>query len=130
MRPMITDIDNARLRGLMATPAGRRHAAAMRLLLDKLNAARIVRAMDIPPSIMTMSSTAACWDRVTGASRDLTLVYPWNAQPNAGRISVLSRAGVELLGATPGSTVELDGGARVKIAYVSHLVEGERQLQL
>lgn len=128
MRPVVTDIDNARIRGLMATPAGRRHVSAMRLVLDKLNAAQIVPAMRVPGSVMTMNSTAACWDKTTGASRELTLVYPWHAQPSLGRISILTRAGVELLGALPGQIVDLDDGARVQIAYVSYQPEAERQL--
>ena len=130
MRPLVTETDNARLRGLMATPAGRRHVGAMRSLLDKLNTARVVPAPRVPGSIMTMNSTAACWDRASGASRELTLVYPWNEQRANGRVSVLSRAGIELLGATPGSVVELEDGACVQIAYVSYQPEAERQFHL
>jgi regulator of nucleoside diphosphate kinase len=134
MRPLVTDIDNTRLRGLMATPAGRSRVSAMRLLLDKLNAARIVPSSRVPASIMTMNSTAACWDRATGASRELTVVYPWNEQPARGRVSVLSRAGIELLGAKPGQVVELDDGAKLEIAYVSYQpqaqAEAGNQLQL
>lgn len=130
MRPVIADVDNARLRGLMTTPAGRRQASAMRLLLDKLNAARIVPIGRMPATIMTMNSTAACWDRRSGASRDLTLVYPGNEQPAQGRLSVLSRAGVELLGAIPGTAVELDDGAILQIAYVRYQPEGDRQFLL
>lgn len=130
MRPLITDIDNARLRGLMTTPAGRRHAGTMRLLLDKLNSARIVPVTRMPATIMTMNSTAACWDRASGASRELTLVYPWNEQQALGRVSVLSRAGIELLAATPGSTIELEGGAQLQIAFVSYQPEAERQPEL
>jgi transcription elongation GreA/GreB family factor len=130
MRPIVSEMDNTRLRGLMTTPAGRRHAGAMRTLLEKLNAARIVPASSMPSTIMTMNSSAACWDRVSGASRELTLVYPWNERPAHGRISILSRAGIELLGATPGSTVSLEDGAQVKIAYVSYQPEAERQFHL
>jgi regulator of nucleoside diphosphate kinase len=130
MRPIVSQMDNTRLRGLMTTPAGRRHASAMRILLDKLNTARIVPAASMPATIITMNSSAACWDRVSGASLELTLVYPWNERPAVGRISILSRAGVELLAATPGSTVVLDDGAQVKIAYVSYQPEAERQFHL
>ena len=127
MRPLITDTDNARLRGLMSTSAGRRHAGAMRSLLEKLNGARIVPSPRVPGSIMTMNSTAACWDHESGASRELTLVYPWNERRSLGRVSVLSPAGIELLGATPGSFVELEDGARMQIAYVSYQPEAERR---
>lgn len=130
MRPLITDIDNARLRGLMTTPAGRRHATTMRLLLDKLNGARIVSPSSMPSTIMTMNSSAACWDRATGVSREVTLVYPWNANPSVGRVSVLSRAGIALLGATPGSTVPFDDGVSLQIAYVSYQPEAERRVSL
>lgn len=130
MRPLITETDNTRLRGLMATPAGRRHVGAMRSLLEKLNGARIVPSPRVPGSIMTMNSTAACWDRTSGVSREVTLVYPWNEQRSLGRVSVLSRAGIDLLGATPGAVVELEDGARVQIAYVSYQPEAERQFHL
>ena len=116
---MITETDNARLRGLMSTPVGRRQVGAMQLVLEKLNTAKIVPAMRVPSSVVTMNSTAACSDRRTGAIRELTLVYPWNAQPSVGRVSVLSRAGVELLGAIPGQVISLEDGAHLQIAYVS-----------
>lgn len=130
MRPVITEIDNARLRGLMTTPVGKRHASTMRLLLEKLNGGRLVPATRMPPSIVTMNSTAACWDRRTGASRELTLVYPWNEQRMLGRVSVLSKAGVELLAAIPGQVIELDDGAHLQIAYVSFQPEAEQQFHL
>jgi regulator of nucleoside diphosphate kinase len=130
MRPVITEIDNARLRGLMTTPVGRRHASTMRLLLEKLNGGRLVPAARVPPSVVTMNSTAACWDGLTGASRELTLVYPWNEQRSLGRVSVLSKAGVELLAAVPGQVIALDDGARLQIAYVSFQPEAEHQFHL
>jgi regulator of nucleoside diphosphate kinase len=130
MRPVITEIDNARLRGLMSTPVGRRQLHAMQRVLEKLNAAKIVPPMRVPSSIMTMNSTAACWDRKTGSSRELTLVYPWNARPAFGRVSVLSKTGVELLGALPGQVISLDDGTELKIAYVSFQPEAERQFHL
>lgn len=130
MRPLVTDIDNTRLRGLMTTPAGRRGDRGMWLLVEKLNRARIVPAAQMPPTIVTMNSRVACWEKDSGAARELSLVYPWNGAPSRGRVSILSRAGVELLGAMPGHVVELDAGRRVQIAYVAYQPEAERQLQL
>jgi regulator of nucleoside diphosphate kinase len=130
MRTLVTDIDNTRLRGLMTTPAGRVRATSMRGLLEKLNAARIVPSVRVPGSIMTMNSTAACWDRISGSSRELTLVYPWSELLALGRISVLSHAGIALLGATPGQVVELDDGTKLQIAFISYQPEAERQFHL
>jgi regulator of nucleoside diphosphate kinase len=128
IRPLVTDIDNSRLRGLMTTPLARRNALGMRRLLEKLSRCRVVPATRMPSSIVTMNSRTACWDDA-GAAREVALVYPWNGSPAAARISILSRLGIELLGATPGHVFGMDG-ARFTIAYVSYQPEAERQFHL
>ena len=58
-------------------------------------------------------------DLQTGQRRELTLCYPADAQPAAGRVSVLSPVGASLLGLTVGS-----------VAHWSTPAGEERQAQI
>lgn len=127
-RTLVTDHDDARLRGLMATPLCRRNESVTRLLREKLDRCRVVPAARMPASIVTMNSQIACWGD-GGVARELALVYPWIGAPASGRVSVLSRLGIELLGAIPGHVFRIDG-VSFSIAYVSYQPEAERQFHL
>ena len=129
MRPLVTDADNKRLRALLGTERVRGGAQARRLLREKLDVAAIVPFSRMPPSIVTMNSRVTCWDEKSMDRRELSLVYPWNAAPELGRISVLSVPGVQLLGAAPAQLVRIDG-ALLRIYYVSYQPEASGHAHL
>jgi len=61
----------------------------------------------VPRTIVTMGSTVIC--RVdTDRAMEVTLVYPWDADPDHGLVSVLSPLGISLLGLPVGSDVDWD----------------------
>lgn len=61
----------------------------------------------LPRAIVTMGSSVTC--RVdTDRAMEVTLVYPWDAAPEQGLISVLSPLGMSLLGLPVGSDVDWD----------------------
>lgn len=128
IRPLVTDTDYARLRGLMASPLALDREEVVDLLIKKLTCARIVPAARVPPSVVTMNSRATCLDEASGTARELCLVYPWNASEDGG-VSVLSRIGIELLGAIPGHVIHTLGSA-LMIAYVSYQPEAEHRFYL
>lgn len=115
MKPLVTTLDDVRLRSLLDTPIAGALPGVGRRLRRKLNRARLVAPKSVPPTVVTMNSRVTCLVTETGAERDMTLVYPWTLGPPsarataAGIVSVLSLAGIELLGAVPGRRVVVDG---------------------
>ena len=69
-----------------------------------LERARVVPSDAVPPQVVTMNSHVVVIDENTGERRVLSVVYPGDA--DAGRISVREEGGAQLLGATPGQTIE------------------------
>jgi regulator of nucleoside diphosphate kinase len=109
MQPLITDMDERRLRNLLDTPVGKHSGASARLLARKLDIARIVPASAMPSTVVTMNSRFSCVNSERGSERELSLVYPWASSEAEGRISILSPLGIELLGTTPGRRLWIDG---------------------
>ena len=58
----------------------------------------LVAAPAIPPDVVTMYSQVLLADTESGECSKLTLCYPADAEPEKGFISVLSPAGISLLG--------------------------------
>ena len=101
---LVTNIDRRRLTALLEL--GRQvDEMAAALLKRKLKQAHIVAAATMPPTVVTMNSRVLCRNLATGAERELTLVYPCSCGPERGHVSVLSRAGIDLLSATPGDSM-------------------------
>jgi regulator of nucleoside diphosphate kinase len=88
--------------------------AHLRELRDELERAIIVGPRDIPPGVITMNSVITVLDLTGGSRREITLVYPHEAEPASGRISVLAPLGTALLGYREGDEVEwlMPGGIR------------------
>jgi regulator of nucleoside diphosphate kinase len=112
----VAEEDARRLASLLDADAGMgaRDLAHLRELRAELERAVVVDPRDIPPGVITMNSVATVFDIVGGDRRDITLVYPREAEPAAGRISVLAPLGTALLGYRQGDEVEwlMPGGMR------------------
>ncbi|GAA6120070.1 GreA/GreB family elongation factor [Acidovorax sp. FG27] len=92
---VLTDLDFARLSKL-TDPQGESPLA------DVLAAADVTGSRAIQPDVVTMNSQVEVADPHTGRCQVLTLCYPRDAAPTAGRISVLSPVGTALLGLRAG----------------------------
>lgn len=91
----VTEADYANL-SLLASPALRRRLAH----------ARRVWSDAMPADVVTMNSRVVCTDLSTGERRVLSVVYPDDADPDAGRFSVVTEPGIALLGASPPQLIE------------------------
>src|SRR5688572_8021193 len=78
------------------------------LLKRKLEGAVLVGSDDIPSDVVTMQSRVVLTEVATGRRREVTIVYPAEADAAAGRVSVLDSLGVELFGASLGGAIDCD----------------------
>ena len=104
----LTELDFARLRKLAAAGEGQR-------LGDLLANADVVPGREVDADVITMYARFELEDLESGERRLLALCYPEDADPAAGRISVLSPLGISLVGLRAGAVVpyQRPGGARM-----------------
>ena len=117
------DLD--RLREVVDRHAAGRDAAAAAQLEAELDRAVILPAGALPRDLVAMGSRVVFEDE-TGKRRDVQLVYPWEADPPRGRISVLAPVGAALLGLSVGQSIDwpLPGGRNAAITIVAVAQEG------
>lgn len=77
-------------------------------LQGELARAIVVSDEAVPADVVTMDSRVAYTDGSTGVSREITLVYPHEADGTQGRVSVLAPVGTALLGLSAGQSIEWD----------------------
>lgn len=111
----LTQTDYVRLTRLLQLQPEHAGARAMRELLE---CSDLVPAGAVDPGTVTMGTQVLLDDGRHGLSR-LTICYPEDAQPAAGRVSVLSPVGTSLLGLRVGETARWrtptghEGAARI-----------------
>ena len=132
----LTAQDYNRLRQLLAdlTRQSRGMQAGAETLEEILDAARVVHPGKVPGNVVTMNSRVLFEDIATQEEGTVTIVYPADADPSAGRISVLSPVGAALLGESEGEEVELPlphGHARrIRISSVLYQPEAQGEFAL
>jgi regulator of nucleoside diphosphate kinase len=122
----VTQQDLDRLRGVVATHEAGRDAAAAQQLETELDRAVVVPRNELPADVVTMHSRVVFEDE-TGRRRDVQLVYPWEAAPECGRISILAPVGVALLGLSVGEVIDwpMPNGRAASLRIVSVLYQPE-----
>lgn len=103
----VTRSDHARLFRLADTHSARNPQAAEALMAE-LDRARIVRDGAIRNDIVRMGSTLRFTSDL-GEDRTLTLVYPGEADINAGKVSILTPIGAALIGLSVGQSIDWTG---------------------
>ncbi len=116
-RIRVTDQDWQRLTSLVSARGERWSPQASAALDEELARAEVVSAREVGPDVVTMNSRVL-YEVDDGGRRCVrTLVYPWDADEAAGRLSVLSPLGSALLGLRVGDAIDwpVGGGARVRV---------------
>jgi regulator of nucleoside diphosphate kinase len=115
-RPIvIPKSDAVRLRELLAARARAEHDQDhLHELAAELERALIAEPGEAPEDVITMHARVQVLDLVSGERSDVELVFPFEADLSAGRISVLAPLGTALLGYREGDEVEwlMPGGLR------------------
>ncbi|MES2466885.1 MAG: nucleoside diphosphate kinase regulator [Verrucomicrobiota bacterium] len=112
----ITDSDVQRLRRMLeqALQEGDVTSAEATKLRTELDRAKIVDPHLIPAAVVTMNSTIDLLDLETGEEETYTLVFPEDADPAEGKVSVLAPIGTAVLGYRVGDVFkwEVPSGTR------------------
>ena len=98
-----------------------RGSAYLQSLNQELNRATVLTATEIPKDVITMRSTASLLDLDTGEEMDYTLVFPEDADPLEGKISILAPIGTAMLGYRVGDEFSWgtpDGIRRMRVTKI------------
>lgn len=130
----VTVTDHQRLHHVIDAYSGTRDRDATEALSDELDRAELVVSEQIAGNVVTMNSRVVFRDEETGDAREVTLVYPQESDPDAGRISVLAPIGSALLGLSIGQTIDwpLPRGKlkRLRVAEILYQPEEAGHLHL
>lgn len=124
----LTDEDHLRLTTLLSRMKkeggwGSAYASGLR---RKLEGAVVVPSEDIPYHVITMHSQFRLQDLDTGAAKEYTLVYPYEADFREGKLSILAPVGTALLGSQDLDVVEVAvpaGNKRFRVGAVFYQPE-------
>lgn len=95
----------------------------VRFLEQELDRAELVPAQEVPCDVVTMNSRLLFRMTENALSRAVTLVYPAEADLMAGRMSILTPAGVALLGLRAGQSMSWeDRVGETKTLTVQHVL--------
>ncbi|PMS31635.1 regulator of nucleoside diphosphate kinase [Trinickia symbiotica] len=117
---IVSESDLTQLKAYLSLPTV---TPQQRAMVESLEAtALLVEPEQIPPDVVTMNTTIEC--TVVGSAKTYhwTLVYPDKAEYLLGRLSVLSPAGISLLGARCGQTVVCRPPSGVQIFYLVNAI--------
>ena len=116
---LVSRLDHDRLVELIESPAARHlDTSALRAELDR---AEIVEPRDMPADVITMNSTARFLDENSGEEREMTLVFPRDADGSADKVSILAPVGSALLGLRIGDSIQwpIPGGRTISLRVLS-----------
>ncbi len=118
---IVSSHDLRRIEALLASPLAAGSPVAAQLEAE-LSRAEVRAPAAMPGDVVTMNSEVECVDDATGIERRLRLVYPNDADVEAGRVSVLAPVGAALLGLSAGQSIDwpLPGGktSRLRVQRV------------
>jgi len=93
-------------------------------LAEELERAIVVPSERIPADVVTMNSRLTYADESAGTAREVELVFPHEADPGLGRVSVLAPVGCALLGLRVGQSIDwnLPNGQvhRLRVTRILH----------
>jgi len=94
-------------------------------LIEEMRKATVVPKSHLPADVVIMNSTVQFLDLAEPERMIYTIVYPWDADPDNSRISILAPLGTALLGYRKGDIIDWSvpsGIRRLKIEDVQQPV--------
>lgn len=121
---ILVDSDAEQLLRLL--DAGQRDQNSI-MLLEEIKKARIVSRSELPDTVVTMHSTVTIFDIEEKETLTFTLVYPWEANADSAKISILAPVGTALIGYKVDDVIgwKVPGGmTRFRIVSVQQPAQG------
>ncbi|RMH91112.1 nucleoside diphosphate kinase regulator [Lysobacter pythonis] len=90
-------------------------------LQAELERANIVEPRQMPADVVTMNSTVVLRNETSGDEREITLVYPHEADGGGQKVSILAPVGSALLGLRVGDRIDwpMPGGQSASLRVLS-----------
>mgnify|MGYP001425995634 CR=1 FL=1 len=126
-RITISSRDMDRIQSLLDTTVSGRNREALENLEAELDAAIVVKPEEIPSTVVTMGSRVRFRDEETGQTREVTLVYPRDADPQSNKVSILAPIGAALIGLSVGERIDwpMPNGRRRRLVLEAILYQPE-----
>jgi regulator of nucleoside diphosphate kinase len=126
---MVSRLDCERIEALLDSPSTQHlDTSALR---DELDRAEVIEPARMPPDVITMNSTARFAVEGSGEEREVTLVYPRDADGSAEKVSILAPVGTALLGLRAGDAIRWPapgGELRLRVLSVRFQPEAAGEL--
>lgn len=131
----VTDADLTRLESMIRSlrTVGEPFRGQVNELREHVRRARLVRAKEVEPDVVTMNSRVRVRDVESGRVETFTLAYHGEAGVFGDRLTVLSPLGIRVLGARVGDTLEWDvphGVRRLVVERILYQPETEKEFEL
>jgi regulator of nucleoside diphosphate kinase len=120
-----TEIDHQRLGYLIEQVRNQGERSQMSYidtLEEKLEFAELVAPESVPPDVVTMRSKVKLKDLDTDEESVYTIVFPAEADPDEGKISILAPLATALLGYRCGDTVEFQAPTRLRRLKIQEIL--------
>lgn len=121
----ITKTDRERLGNLIELVRNqddRANLSYVNKLEDELEYAEVVASEEIPPDVVTMRSTVRLRDLDKNEEQIYSIVFPTEANPDEGKISILAPLATALLGFRLGDTVEFQAPSRLRRLKIEEIL--------
>jgi regulator of nucleoside diphosphate kinase len=112
--PIMISSDDVRRLSLLANSSMRRFPRVAHFLAREIDRASVIPGQVALPGVVRMGSRLTYRDETTGRVREVTLVYPHQADIDLQRISVLTPVGAALIGLSVGQSIEFQTPTREK----------------
>jgi regulator of nucleoside diphosphate kinase len=123
---VISSYDKLRLLELLGRDADAAGSPSAEDLRAEVERGAEVRPEDVPPDVVTMNTRVRVRDLDTGAVGSYTIVFPSDANPAKGMISIVDALAVALIGCRVGDVVGVSGGrSRQRFAIEEILYQPE-----
>jgi len=130
----VTELDLHRLRRCLTASGSKLSESVIEPFEAELARAEVIDPAVAAPGLVTMNSRVVFENVHTGRLREITLVYPEDADAARDRVSVFSPVGTALLGLSVGQEIAWQlpngRGARFRVAHVVYQPEAAGDLHL
>lgn len=102
-----------------------RNPTVANLLLEEIDRAQTMDADAVPHDVVTMRSTVTFLDQKSGEQHKVQLVFPGEADLEAGRLSILTPVGAGLIGLRAGQSISWpDRNGKDRTLTIEQVIRG------